>query len=92
MWAYIEGIELQLTRKEAHIASHQGQCDEDVRYVSQLPKVARQLRKLTPAQVRDALKPFGAWDETDLADHNQNLQRLVWVAAGQIVDEETANH
>ncbi len=89
MW-YTSGcgrIELQLTTKQAQSASHQGQCDEDVKALSQVPSVARQLAKIEPDTLARELKEYGAWDANELADHEQNLQRLLWLAAGDIVEE-----
>ena len=51
-----------------------------------VPAIARQLRAIDPALLREELGGYGAWDETELADHAQNLQRLVWLAAGDIND------
>ena len=79
-------IELQMTLEQARSASHQGQCDNDVRDLSKVPAIARQLAKIDPAILRDELREYGAWDENELADHDQNLQRLLWLAAGDIVD------
>jgi hypothetical protein len=80
------GVELQMTKAQAESASHQGQCDSDVRELSRVPKIARQLAKLDPAKLRSELKEYGAWDEAELADHDQNLQRILWLAAGDIVE------
>ena len=79
-------IELQMTLEQARSASHQGQCDNDVRDLSKVPAIARQLAKIDPAILRDELREYGAWDENELADPDQNLQRLLWLAAGDIVD------
>jgi hypothetical protein len=80
-------IELQLTMKQAEIGSHQGQCDDDVAYLAKFPSVARQLKKIDPALLRAELKEYGAWDEQELSDHDQNLQRILWLACGDIKEE-----
>lgn len=79
-------IELQMTKEQARSASHSGRCDEDVSALSASPAIARQLRKLSPELVIKELKEYGAWSDEELADHQQNLQRLLWLAAGDIVD------
>lgn len=79
-------IEIQMTTEQAQSASHQGQCDDDVRALSQAPDIARQLSAIDPAALRAELRGYGAWDETELADHPQNLQRVLWLAAGDIVE------
>jgi len=73
-----------MTLAQAASASHPGRCDDDVRYLSQVPKIRRQLAKLDPALVSAELKEWGAWNEVERADHAQNLQRLLWIAAGDI--------
>lgn len=79
-------IELNITRREAESGSHMGQCDADVLALSKLPKIARQLRKIDPALLVAELREYGAWDDEELADHAQNLQRLLWIACGDIVE------
>jgi len=86
MWFSGNYVELQLTLKQAEMASHAGQCDDDVRFLSRLPSVARQLRELNPENLRRELKEYGAWDESELSDHEQNCQRILWIAAGDIRD------
>ena len=77
-------IELQITEAQAAGASHSGRCDDDVLWLSGEPKIKRQLARLDPALVASELKEYGAWDEDQLADHEQNLQRLLWLACGDI--------
>jgi hypothetical protein len=77
-------IELKMTLKQAQMCSHPGQCDADVLSLSQEPKIANQLKKLDPKVVSQCLKEYGAWNDEDLSDHGQNLQRLLWIAACDI--------
>ena len=87
---YVSGsgrIELQLTLHQARSASHQGQCDADVRALAQIPAINRQLSKIDPTVLAAELREYGAWSPEELADHEQNLQRILWLAAGDIVEE-----
>lgn len=77
-------IELVIAAEDAAGASHSGQCDADVMALSEVPYIAVQLAQLEPATVADELKEYGAWDAAELADHAQNLQRLLWIACGDI--------
>lgn len=79
-------IELQITKEQAESASHQGACDDDVKALSELPAIKRQLAKMDKESLREELAEYGAWDEAELADHEQNLQRVLWIACGDIVD------
>ena len=80
-------IELQLTKDQAHTGSHQGACDGDVAYLRTVPAIRRQLAKVDPETLRDELREYGAWDAEELADHDANLSRLLWLACGDIVEE-----
>jgi hypothetical protein len=79
-------IEIQMTLAQAQSASHQGQCDADVMALSLHRKIRPQLERISPQALRDELREYGAWDDKELADHAQNLQRILWIAAGDIVE------
>jgi hypothetical protein len=74
-------IQLQMTMEQAESASHSGDCEEDTRELSKVPAIAEQLARIDPSVLSSELKECGAWDSEELADHHQNLQRIVWVAA-----------
>lgn len=86
MFALFNRFEIQMTLAEAQGASHQGQCDADVKLVTK-PKIRRQLEKIDPAKIAAELKEYGAWGAEELADAEQNRHRIVWLAAGNIVEE-----
>src|SRR6202043_1547182 len=81
-------IELQMTMEQAESASHQGDCDEDTRELSKVPAIAEQLAKIDPAVLSTELKEYGAWDAEELSDREQNLQRVLWLAAGDITERD----
>ena len=87
MFASFNRFEIEMTRAQAHAASHQGQCDDDVAELLRHPKIARQLRKIGPDKIREELAEYGAWDDDELADDEANKARIVWIAAGNIVEE-----
>ena len=79
-------IELNLTKKQANIGSHSGQCDNDIAYLRTLPNIKRQLNKIDKETLKNELKEFGAWDEIELDNHDENLTRILWIACGDIVE------
>ena len=79
-------IWLRMTRAQAVSASHPGPCDADVKALSRVPAIRRQLDKLDPAVLADELREYGAWDSAALADHAQNLQRVLWIAAADVAE------
>lgn len=82
---YIYSIELP--EDVARNCSHSGPCDEDANRAMELPEVKAELAKIDPEQLRKELKEYGAWDDAELADHQTNLERILWIAAGNIMDE-----
>jgi hypothetical protein len=79
-------IELKITKAQAHTGHHQGQCDRDIAELRRLPSIKKQLDRLDPARVREVLREYGAWDQVELSDHDANLDRILWIACGDIVE------
>jgi len=79
-------IELNITKANAAICSHPGSCDIDVFELSNKPAIKKQLAKIPADLLAAELAEYGAWDENELKDHAQNLQRILWIAAGDIAD------
>ena len=77
-------IDLQITKKQAQACSHPGPCDNDVAALRQVPAIKRQLDKLNPALVAECLSEYGTWEDDELADHESNLDRLLWIACCDI--------
>lgn len=43
-----------------------------------------------PADCRDMLRPYGAWEDDELDDHDENLRRLVWLTGCALAEGEPA--
>jgi hypothetical protein len=88
MWTYTCGIDFELTRAQAELCSQGGRDAEPfVLEVMKSPRVRRQLKRVDPAHLRAELESYGAWEAHELADHAENLKRLVWLAACDITEE-----
>jgi hypothetical protein len=83
-------IELQITKRQAAACGHPGLCDADVLDLSQVSAIRRQLERIDPALLAEELREWGAWDADELADHAQNLQRILWLACCDI--DEAGRH
>jgi hypothetical protein len=64
--------------------SHQGECDDDCEAFIQ----AFQIEFTGKETAADYLRPFGAWDESELQNEDENLLRFVWCLAGSHADDE----
>lgn len=83
MFASFNRFELELPAAAVADCSHQGQCDDDVSYW--VEKV--DFSAISQADIRAELAEYGAWDENELADHEENCKRILWIAAGNIQEE-----
>lgn len=79
-------VEFQLTMREAKRGSHVGQSLDDVLALRKTARIKAMLAKIKPADVRLELKEFGTWDDTELANHDDNLNRILWLACGDVVE------
>lgn len=87
-WSSSSGrIELDISPEESSKGYHQGQCDDDIAELRQVPHIKKQLDALDPQLVAQELKETGGWDETELADHDANLARLLWIACSDIAED-----
>lgn len=86
-YTYMDSIEFGMTAEQAKQCSHSGDCEADLQEVMKDPAIYSQLNTFSPKAIAKALEGYGAWDEVELADHEQNLIRFVWIAAGNIAEE-----
>ena len=86
------GNDLRITLPDAQACTHSGQCDDDVKALMQKPYIKKQLASLNKEQLRKELKEYGAWNEEELNNHEDNLMRWVWISAGDIAEESFTNN
>lgn len=80
---YIDGIELEEWIIDSSPMS--GSCDNFIEeIIANEEEVISELNSLDKEQLVKELREYGAWDEEELADHNQNLRRILWIAIGDI--------
>ena len=87
MFTYIGSIELNITKNQAIAGYHSGQCYESIKQLSMVPAIKKQLKKLDVDMVKNELSEYVACDDSELNNHDDNLQRLLWLACGNIYDE-----
>lgn len=87
MLAYFNRFEIELTKKQALQGSHIGSCDNDIKELIQDKKIKKQLDKINPEDLKEELSEYGAWDSEQLSNYDDNLERILWIACGNIRDE-----
>lgn len=85
-WSSSSGrIEFQMTREQAGSVSQGGKdASEDVAALRKVKGFAEQLDAIKADVLADELREYGAWEDEQLADHDANLTRLVWIAGNDI--------
>jgi hypothetical protein len=83
---YIDGITLK--GEVIDRCFHSGDCEDDVRECLLREDVKKELARIDPGQLKKELSAYGAWDDEQLEDHEYNLVRILWIAAGDIQDNK----
>lgn len=84
-------IELAITLEQAEACHHPGPCDADVIILADIPEIRQQLDAIDSDTLKTELDEYGAWDDAELSDHEQNLQRLLWLACIDLCEEHAAS-
>jgi len=82
MEALFNRFTLELTEEQADSVLFEA-CELLVRDFA----VQHQLDTIGPDSIRDELREYGAWDESELSDDEENRLRIVWMAGGNIQEE-----
>lgn len=85
---FVGDVEISLTLEECKAVSHPGPCDKDVEELFAKPHIQEMLRKITPENAKKELMQYGAWRARELQDYDTNLKRILWLSAGDILDEQ----
>ena len=78
--------DIRITRQDAVKCSHSGDCESDIMELLQKPYIKKQVATLDREQLKKELSEYGAWNETELNDHNQNIIRWLWLSAADIIE------
>lgn len=80
-WNLKDDIEAAMVKAgHAHDCSASGQCDDAVAAAMEDPTVKPLLDKIEEGNkwLLGALRETGAWEDSELRDHETNLSRFVW--------------
>jgi hypothetical protein len=83
--AQFNRFEVAMTGNAALDCSHSGDCADDVAHHA--PLIQRSPR-CTREALADELREYGAWNGVERADDAANWQRIVWLAANDICENE----
>jgi len=94
-WSTSSGrITLELSIARAKACLHSGPCDNDVMCHAQASEIKCQLDSIDNDTLISELEEYGAWTKEELQaeDRQDNLERLLWIACGDVMDDEREKH
>lgn len=80
-------ISMNITKEQAWMGFHPGECDSDISNLRSVPAIARQLKRIDTEVLKQELKEYSDWD---VSDHDTNLSRILWLLCGDIVERDMA--
>lgn len=86
----LECFELMMQYGNAKACCHSGSCDDDCEAVRHIPYIRKQLDKLSNEQLESAAREYGVeFEEYEGRDIPRDVLEIyiVWLSAGDIVDE-----
>ena len=86
--AMFERFTIELELEDALYCSQQGACDGYVSDALDEPYIAEQFEEIDKNDIRAELKEYGAWNKGELTNNMENRARILWIAAGNIREEE----
>jgi hypothetical protein len=95
VWEGNYGVAIEFRNGDEELIGGSGAQDANVEALLRTPYIAAQFdmpfATINPESVRQELKEYGAWDETELTDETKNRARILWIAAGNLRDEEVSS-
>ena len=76
-----------MTLEQADSISHSGDCGADVMALSNVPEIRKQLDAIDKKALSEELAEYGTWSSSKLENHEDNIQRILWLAGGFISDD-----
>lgn len=86
--AYFDRLQLEIPRRAWRDCSGPGPADGPVEYW--IDRCGIRWEEIDPESIRSELKEYGAWNEEELSDDEENRRRIFWIACGNLYDEANA--
>lgn len=71
----------------ALMVPNHGPADSAILATSNMPVIAKQLATINQDDLKAELKEYGAWDNDELSNHAENIQRILWIACCEIKEQ-----
>lgn len=84
--AFFDRFTMRLPDESISDCSHTGDCDSDVSRWK--PRIKELNKNIDLEDIQSELKQYGAWTCEELKDSEQNWNRIIWIAACNIKEED----
>ncbi len=84
LYASLNYFDLYFTRQDVDSMPTCGQCDDAVKIIAKKPYIKRQFANIDNSKLIKELSEYGAWDNVELQDKQANIERIIWIACGDI--------
>ena len=74
-----------LPEQAVNDCSHSGSCDANCEFWQK--KLHKELKEISDSDLRAELKETGAWSASELLNRKKNEERIIWIAANNIKEE-----
>jgi hypothetical protein len=81
---------IQLSEDDIQSVPNSGPADEAIKALRLKPEIIEELREIDPLKLIEELKEYGAWDDEELSNHDDNLDRILWCAVNDIKEDKSA--
>ena len=81
-------IEIPLTGEDINSICTSGPNDLAVEYVCSKPSLRNWMTQYSKELIREEVRDYGNWTEEELANDEDNIQRLVWILSWELSDSE----
>ena len=84
LYASLNYFDLYFTRQDVDSVPSSGRCDDAVKIIAKKPYIVRQFANIDNSKLSNELSGYGAWDDIELQDKQANIERIIWIACGDI--------
>ena len=84
LYASLNYFDLYFTRQDVDSVPSSGQCDDAVKIIAKKHYIERQFANIDNSKLIKELSEYGAWDNIELQDKQANIERIIWIACGDI--------
>ena len=87
-YATFERFELNVPQHIVDSVPRSGAVDNEINFHVYNSEIIDALDDIGAEKIRDELREYGAWEDDELADEKENRARLLWIAVGNIQEEQ----